>query len=159
MDFTDSGSGFVYGYLVNQSPFNLGIYPKNETSGVAYQVMAEINNGINVDGATRKPLNSVFVFKILSVIFFFSFMVSMLFHLGTMQCKFLSRMFLMANQHKNDIICQIIFKILKILLYAICFRGDWQNRMATAGKRHYELIILYLAKYNMSYIIPTPIMY
>merc|ERR1719151_353183 len=47
--------------------------------------MAEINNGITVDGATRKPLNSVFVFKILSVIFFFSFMVSMLFHLGTMQ--------------------------------------------------------------------------
>ena len=87
MDFTDSGSGFVYGYRVNQSPFNLGIYPKNETSGVAYQVMAEINNGVNVDGVTRKPLNSVFVFKILSVIFFFSFMVSMLFHLGTMQCK------------------------------------------------------------------------
>ena len=121
LDFTDSGSGFVYGYLVNQSPFNLGIYPKNETSGVAYQVMAEINNGINVDGVTRKPLNSVFVFKILSVIFFFSFMVSMLFHLGTMQCKIAVNVFSqLLNRKRNT--CQVIFKTLQMLFYAIYFK-------------------------------------
>ena len=86
LDFTDAGSGLVYGYLVNQQPFNLDIY-KNDTSGVAFKVMEEINNGITVDGETQKPLFTIFLFKILSVIFFFSFIVSMLFHLGTMQCK------------------------------------------------------------------------
>ena len=85
MDFTEAGSAFVYGYLVNQSPFNLGIYKDN--SSTAYKVMEEINNGIEVDGVVNKPLNSIFVFKILSVIYFFSFMVSMLFHMGAMQCK------------------------------------------------------------------------
>ena len=67
-------------------PFNLGIYGNN-TSGTAYTVMKEINDGIVVDGEIQRPLNTVFVFKILSVIFFFSFMVSMLYHLGAMQCK------------------------------------------------------------------------
>ena len=86
LDFTDSGSSFVYNYLVNAIPFNLGIYG-NKTTGVAYDVMKEINDGINVDGEIKRPLNTVFVFKILSVIFFFSFMVSMFYHLGVMQCK------------------------------------------------------------------------
>ena len=75
LDFTDSGSAFVYGYLVNQMPFNVGIYGNN-TSGTAYNVMKEINDGIVVNGEIQHPLNTVFVFKILSVIFFFSFMVS-----------------------------------------------------------------------------------
>ena len=73
LDFTDSGSSFVYGYLVNAIPFNLDIYG-NKTTGAAYNVMKEINDGIDVDGETLRPLNTVFVFKILSVIFFFSFM-------------------------------------------------------------------------------------
>ena len=86
MAFTEQGSGFVYGYLVSQTPFNLKIYG-NDTTGVAYQVMDEINNGTLVNGEIKKPINGIFAFKILSVIYFFSFMVSMLFHLGAMQCK------------------------------------------------------------------------
>ena len=86
LEFTDAGSGFVYGYLVDQTPFNLGVYGNNR-SGDAYNIMEEINNGTLVDGVAQKPLKFIFMFKILSVIFFFSFIVSMLFHLGAMQCK------------------------------------------------------------------------
>ena len=90
LEFTDNGSSFVYGYLVGQQPFNLQIYGNN-TKSTAYEVMKEINNGVDasVNGqvVNLKPFNSVFMFKILSVIFFFSFIVSMLFHLGAMQCK------------------------------------------------------------------------
>ena len=74
LTYTDVGSGFVYGYLVNQKPFNLeGV----DNSSEVYETMSFINDS----GA----FNSVFAFRILSVIFFFSFMVSMLFHLGAMQ--------------------------------------------------------------------------
>ena len=72
--FTDEGSIFVYGYLVSKQPFAL--YALNESS-VAYAVAKEINDA--------KAMNFVFMFQVLSVIFFFSFFVSMLFYLGAMQ--------------------------------------------------------------------------
>jgi len=73
LDYTDAGSGFVFGYLVTQQPFNPGTL-----SGVAQNVTAEINS-------TPFAINFVFTFKILSIIYFFSFFVSMLFYWGTMQ--------------------------------------------------------------------------
>jgi len=74
--YTDQGSGFVYGSLVDQKPFNPSAI--NQTSDPE---LFGILTKINETGA----FNTVFAFKILSVIFFFSFLVSMLFHLGAMQ--------------------------------------------------------------------------
>lgn len=72
--YTDEGSGFVYGYLVTQQPFFSWELDVNST---AYQVTTDIN--------THKAIGFVFVFKVLSVIFFFSFMVNMMFYVGAMQ--------------------------------------------------------------------------
>ena len=72
--FTDSGSSFVYGYLVSQQPFYLDALEPNSTS---YQVVSDLYS--------RNAVGFVFQFKVLSVIFFFSFFVSMLFYLGAMQ--------------------------------------------------------------------------
>jgi pyrimidine nucleoside transport protein len=72
--YTDNGSGFVFGYLVNQKPFVEGSV---SNASVAYDVMREIN--------AFKSINGVFFFKVLSVIYFFSFFISMLFYLGAMQ--------------------------------------------------------------------------
>eukprot|EP00095_Tigriopus_kingsejongensis_P010304 maker-scaffold148_size310697-snap-gene-1.22 protein:Tk10304 transcript:maker-scaffold148_size310697-snap-gene-1.22-mRNA-1 annotation:"hypothetical protein DAPPUDRAFT_22032" len=72
--FTDKGSGFVFGYLVTQDPVNLGALGNGS---VSHQVFSEIYQ----DGA----LGFVFMFKVLSVIYFLSFLVSMLFHIGAMQ--------------------------------------------------------------------------
>ena len=58
--FTDAGSGFVFGYLVDQKPFNTQGLEPNST---AMQVAAEINDA--------RAINFVFMFKILSVIYFF----------------------------------------------------------------------------------------
>ena len=78
LDYTDAGSGFVFGYLVTQKPFNPGLL-----GGVARNVTEDIND-------TAFAFNFVFMFKILSIIYFFSFCVSMLFYCGVMQwlvCK------------------------------------------------------------------------
>ena len=56
--YTDAGSSFVYGYLSDPSQ--------------------------NAD-ATLRLLSPVFAFKILSVVFFFSFFVSILYYYGIMQ--------------------------------------------------------------------------
>ena len=58
--FTDAGSGFVFGYLVDQKPFNTFALEPNST---ALEVAEAINNA--------KAINFVFMFKILSVIYFF----------------------------------------------------------------------------------------
>jgi len=75
LSYTKAGSGFVYGSLVNQQPFNPSAV--GNTSSEAFTVMTEINKS--------RAFNSVFAFDVLSVIFFFSFIVSMLFHVGAMQ--------------------------------------------------------------------------
>jgi pyrimidine nucleoside transport protein len=72
--YTDAGSGFVFGYLVSQKPFYTGTLEPNST---AFEVATAINENNSIGG--------VFQFKILSVIFFFSFISSMAFYLGTMQ--------------------------------------------------------------------------
>ena len=72
LDYTDAGSGFVFGYLVTQQPFYTGAL--NDTT--AKIVAEDINNS--------KGIGFIFMFKVLSIIYFFNFMVSILFHLGAM---------------------------------------------------------------------------
>ena len=72
--FTDAGSSFVFGYLVNQEPFVLKQL-KNGT--VEYEVAESINS--------HHAISSVVVFKALSTVYFFSFLVSMLFYWGVLQ--------------------------------------------------------------------------
>ena len=74
LSYTDHGSGFVYGYLVSQTPFNLNA---ENLTGTAYQVAEDLNK--------TKAFNGIFMFQVLSVIFFFSFITSMAFYLGWMQ--------------------------------------------------------------------------
>ena len=64
----------MFGYLVNQQPFNAMTAPNGS---VTRDVITDIN--------TFKSTNGVFYFKVLSVIYFFSFCVSMLFYMGAMQ--------------------------------------------------------------------------
>ena len=72
--FTDAGSSFVFGYLVNQKPFLLN---KLKNGTVEYEVAESINSA----GA----INTIVVFKALSTVYFFSFLVSMLFYWGVLQ--------------------------------------------------------------------------
>ena len=72
--FTNDGSSFVFGYLVTQKVFNTDNL--NKTS-IAYNVTSEIN--------MQKAVPSVVVFSALSVIYFFSFIVNILFHYGIIQ--------------------------------------------------------------------------
>ena len=74
LGYTEDGSSFVYGYLVGQQPFITQLLPKNST---AYEVATLINK--------EKAVYGVFMFSILSVIFFFGFITSMLFYMGYMQ--------------------------------------------------------------------------
>lgn len=74
LGFTDAGSSFVFGYLVNQQPF----LPKLLKNGSIEHQVAE---SINAAHAT----SSIVVFKALSTVYFFSFLVSMLFYWGALQ--------------------------------------------------------------------------
>jgi len=56
-------------------PFNTKLF-ENKTS-ITFEVISAINEA--------KIFNTTFIFKSLSVIYFFSFIISMLFYLGTMQ--------------------------------------------------------------------------
>ena len=60
LEFTDTGSSFVFGFLVNQKPF---IPAKLNESSVAREVAQEINNA--------KAVSAVVVFKALSTVYFF----------------------------------------------------------------------------------------
>jgi len=70
--YTDAGSGFVFGYLVDQQPFLT-----HALNGTAVAVAEQVN--------TSGALKFVFMFKVLSIIYFFNFMVSILFYLGAMR--------------------------------------------------------------------------
>ena len=72
LDFTDAGSGFVFGYLVTQQPF----YPATLNNTTARDVAQDIN--------AAQSIGFVFIFKVLSIIYFFNFVVSIFFYLGTM---------------------------------------------------------------------------
>merc|ERR1712106_383319 len=74
LGFTDAGSSFVFGYLVNRQPF----IPKLLKNGSVEQQVAE---SINLAHAVP----SIVVFKALSTVYFFSFLVSVLFYWGVLQ--------------------------------------------------------------------------
>jgi len=68
--YTDVGSTFVFGYLVDQRPIRSWA-----VNGTALEVADQLNGNFHF----------VFMFKVLSIIYFFNFCISMLFHLGAMQ--------------------------------------------------------------------------
>ena len=72
--FTNEGSGFVFGYLVHQNLFNTQAL---DNQSLAFNVSQDINQA--------KAVPSVVVFSSLSVIYFFSFVVNILFYLGVIQ--------------------------------------------------------------------------
>ena len=72
--FTNEGSGFVFGYLVHGKIFNTETL---SNQSLAYNVTQEIN--------AAQSVPSVVVFSSLSVIYFFSFIVNILFYLGIVQ--------------------------------------------------------------------------
>jgi len=72
LDYTDAGSGFVFGYLVDQKP-----YLPFLLNGTGNAVAEEIN--------ATGSIKFVFMFKVLSIIYFFNFMVSILFYMGAMR--------------------------------------------------------------------------
>ena len=74
LGFTNDGSSFIFGYLVHQRLFNQDLF---DNSSIAYNVTAEINS--------KKAVPSVVVFSALSVIYFFSFIVNILFYFGVVQ--------------------------------------------------------------------------
>jgi len=74
LGFTNEGSSFVFGYLVTQKLFDENRFTNNS---LLYNVTSEIN--------IKKAVPSVVVFSALSVIYFFSFIVNILFHFGIIQ--------------------------------------------------------------------------
>ena len=74
LGFTDAGSSFVFGFLVSREPFIPGLLPNGS---VAQNVATSIN--------TAHAIPAVVVFKALSTVYFFSFLVSMLFYWGVLQ--------------------------------------------------------------------------
>lgn len=60
LGFTDSGSSFVFGYLVNQKPFLVG---NLKNGSIARAVAEEIN--------MNNAISTVVVFKALSTVYFF----------------------------------------------------------------------------------------
>ncbi|XP_059082327.1 solute carrier family 28 member 3-like [Tigriopus californicus] len=74
LSFTDAGSGFVFGYLVNRQPF---VTSALNNDSIAFNVTQEVN--------INKAIADVVVFKSLSVIYFFSFISNVLFYVGAIQ--------------------------------------------------------------------------
>ena len=74
LGFTDVGSSFVFGFLVNREPFLPGLL----ANGSVEQSVAS-----SINAAHAMP--AVVVFKALSTVYFFSFLVSMLFYWGVLQ--------------------------------------------------------------------------
>lgn len=114
MSFTDEGSTFVFGYLVTAKPFlpfnievlddaDNDLFPvENKTEFL--QAIAEAFNTPNSAGGS--PFDTVFMFKTLSVIYFFSFCVSMLFYIGVLQWM------VMKVQKVFTIMCCYVFELL-----------------------------------------------
>ena len=74
LSFTDVGSAFIYGHLITQKPFLPDRLPNDS---IAFNVTTMINE--------YQAAPVVVVFKALSVIYFFSFVINMLFYLGYVQ--------------------------------------------------------------------------
>ena len=86
LGYTDYGSSFVFSYLVTQQP----IVPEfinitNETYFTTEEVREIARALVTQDPEGNFPFLDTFMFKTLSVIYFFSFCVSMLFYVGALQ--------------------------------------------------------------------------
>ncbi|GAB6028853.1 hypothetical protein CHUAL_004655 [Chamberlinius hualienensis] len=71
LNFTNQGSSFVYGYLV--------------TGILTGWTNVTINDTVVIQSIPLPPQQQLFAFQVLSVMFFFSFCVSILFYYGSMQ--------------------------------------------------------------------------
>jgi len=79
LDYTYEGAGFVFGYLANGQIFYSDAFRSDDNSTEAEQVrtiLSELNDGV---------VGVPFFFGPLSIIYFVSFFVSMLFYWGTLQ--------------------------------------------------------------------------
>ena len=74
LSFTDKGSSFIYGPLISRKPFLPHLLPNDS---LAFNVTSLINE--------KQAAPAIVVFKALSVIYFFSFVINMLFYLGYVQ--------------------------------------------------------------------------
>ena len=74
LGYTTPGSVFIYDYLVDRQPFLLGAL---ENGTIPYEVAKDINEARAVRGIT--------FFSALSILYFFSFMINILFYLGMVQ--------------------------------------------------------------------------
>ena len=77
MEYTDAGSGFLYGYLGSKDKVPYDLRSISNKTSLAFEVMEAINKS--------QAMNTVFIFKSLSVLYFVSFFLSMFFYLGAMQ--------------------------------------------------------------------------
>ncbi len=86
LSYTDGGSFFVYGYLVTGQPFlpeNVNVTDDPEKTQLFREVAQAFNQPSADSGLT--PFDTVFMFQTLSIVYFFSFCVSMLFYVGALQ--------------------------------------------------------------------------
>ena len=86
LSFTDVGSAFIYGPLITRKPFLPQLLPNDS---IAFNVTTMINE--------HQAAPVVVVFKALSVIYFFSFVINMLFYLGYVQSITLKLGFLLSK--------------------------------------------------------------
>ncbi len=84
LNYTEAGSSFVFGYLVDQKPFIPAVINFTDDPQKT-ELMQEIAATFNTEFEGGYPFSDSFYFAGLSVIFFFSFIVSMLFYLGALQ--------------------------------------------------------------------------
>lgn len=85
LSYADAGSGFVYGYLSTQMPFipdNINVTGDPEKTE-EYRMIATALNTPDPNG--NYPVSDTFMFKSLSTIYFFSFVVSMMYYAGILQ--------------------------------------------------------------------------
>lgn len=79
LDYTYQGAGFVFNYLASGKPFQPDLY--NNTDEALTDTVRTILGEINDQGVVPLP----FFFGPLSIVYFVSFFVSMLYYWGTLQ--------------------------------------------------------------------------
>ena len=79
LDYTYQGAGFVFSYLASGKPFQPDLY--NHTDDALTDTVRTILGEINDQGVVPLP----FFFGPLSIVYFVSFFVSMLYYWGTLQ--------------------------------------------------------------------------
>ena len=79
LDYTYQGAGFVFAYLATGKPFQPDLY--NNTDSDLTETVRTVLGEINDQGVVPLP----FFFGPLSIVYFVSFFVSMLYYWGTLQ--------------------------------------------------------------------------